>query len=248
MAMAPQEIPIPSEPYLSNVAEGYERWARTYDRCPNPLLAREERYLLPLLGDVRKKRILDLACGTGRWLEKLAAQGSQLCMGVDCSAAMLGIAAGKRSAAGRLTHAYCEALPFASEAVELAICSFALGHFANLDTFAAEVSRVSKPGADLFLTDLHPEAYNNGWRVGFRDENDAVEIETHTRTADESLATFSSHGFSLVTTESLRLEAPEQIIFARAGRADRFASAAQVPAIIAFHFRRSQLSNEFWET
>ena len=52
-----------------SAAEGYERWAPIYDDAPNPLLAREERYLLPLLIDLGDKAILDLACGTGRWLE-----------------------------------------------------------------------------------------------------------------------------------------------------------------------------------
>ena len=59
-----------------SVAEGYERWAPTYDHAPNPLLAREERHLLPLLEDLQSKRMLDLACGTGRWLEKLATRGA----------------------------------------------------------------------------------------------------------------------------------------------------------------------------
>jgi ubiquinone/menaquinone biosynthesis C-methylase UbiE len=248
MAPAPHHVSGSSASQLSSAAEGYERWARTYDHSPNPLLAREERYLLPLLGDVRKKRILDLACGTGRWLEKLAAQGSQLCVGLDCSAAMLGRAAQKRNIAGRLTRGYCEALPIVTNLVDLAICSFALGHVANLATFAAEVSRVVRPGADLFITDLHPEAYDHGWRVGFRDEVAAVEIDTYARSANEVLEVFSCHGFCTVGTESLRLEAPEQTIFARAGKAHRFESAARIPAIIAYHFRRSQPANDLWET
>ena len=58
------------------MAEGYQRWALTYDDDPNPLLAREERHLLPLLAALHGKRILDLACGTGRWLEKLTGLGA----------------------------------------------------------------------------------------------------------------------------------------------------------------------------
>ncbi len=45
-------------------------------RAPNPLLAREERYLLPLLANLSRQALLDLACGTGRWLEKLLSQGA----------------------------------------------------------------------------------------------------------------------------------------------------------------------------
>ena len=78
-------------------SEGYERWAPIYDQSPNPLLAREERYLLPLIVNIRKKRILDLACGTGRWLEMLVAQGGESGVGIDCSEAMLGVAGRKEA-------------------------------------------------------------------------------------------------------------------------------------------------------
>ncbi len=247
MTITPNNLASPSAPLLTSAAEGYARWAPLYDRSPNPLLAREERYLLPLLADVRSKRIIDLACGTGRWLEKLAAHGSESCVGVDCSAAMLGMANAKHLA-GRLTRATCEGLPFKNEVFDLAICSFAVNHIVNIEDFAAEVFRVSRPGADLFLTDLHPAAYDHGWRVGFRDERAAVEIETIPRQAGEIISVFSAGGFKCVSHESLWLETPERSIFAVAGKDDRFAGASQIPAIIAIHWRRPQSVTEIWET
>ena len=51
-----------------SVQEGYERWAPTYDHDPNPLLALEERQLKLMIPPLKGKRVLDLACGTGRWL------------------------------------------------------------------------------------------------------------------------------------------------------------------------------------
>jgi len=234
---------------VTSAAEGYERWAPIYDAGPNPLLAREERYLLPLLGDVRTKTILDLACGTGRWLEKLASQGSAAYVGIDASAAMLRVANRKQLIAGKLTRGTCDCLPFGTHVFDLAICSFALGHFLDVEQFATEVSRVSKPGADIFVTDLHPSAHEQGWRVGFRDrESAAVEIEVVSRTADKIEAAFLAHGLKLVRVESLRLEQPERAIFSQAGKAERFAAVSQVPAIIAFHFRQLKRSDEFWES
>lgn len=238
----------PSVPYLASVAEGYQRWASIYDCAPNPLLAREERYLLPLLGDVRNKRIVDLACGTGRWIEKLSAQGSGFGFGIDCSSAMLNIAAHKPGIARKLTQGTCESLPFCSAAFDLAICSFALGHMGDLNMFAREVSRVLKPGADLFLTDLHPDAYRHGWRVGFRDKTTAIEIPVVDRESAEVVATFGSRGLKCVGEVSLSLEEPEKGIFARAGKSDWFVNASQVPAIIAFHFRHPATPVELWET
>ncbi len=248
MSLASHNSADPSVSCIISVAEGYERWASTYDHCPNPLLAREERHLLPLLGDVRGKRILDLACGTGRWLETLQAQGCQCCIGVDCSDAMLGVARNKRSIAGKLSRGMCECLPFSDEVFDLAICSFALEHASALGAFAAEAARVSKPGADLFVTDLHPKAIESGWGVGFRDGRSSVAIKIFARESEEVITAFCSQGFTLVSEISLWLEEPEQCVFARAGKIDRFAEASQIPAVITFHFRRFERSLEVWET
>ena len=60
----------PTSALLLGVKEGYERWAPIYDQNPNPVLAREERHIDPLIANMQGKNVLDLACGTGRWLEK----------------------------------------------------------------------------------------------------------------------------------------------------------------------------------
>jgi cytosine/adenosine deaminase-related metal-dependent hydrolase len=64
-------------------------WSQTYDESPNPLLALEERYLAPLFGDVSGKRVLDVGCGTGRWLEPLANLSPGRLTGIDFSPEML---------------------------------------------------------------------------------------------------------------------------------------------------------------
>jgi ubiquinone/menaquinone biosynthesis C-methylase UbiE len=221
-----------------SVAEGYERWAPTYDHDPNPLLAREQRHLLPLLSDLRHKRILDVACGTGRWLERLLEQGGKRAVGLDRSDAMLRVARRKSTITGRLARAECESLPFRSGVFDLAICSFALGHIRDLGLMARELARVTTPTADLFVSDLHPDAYDRGWRVGFREQNGAVQIETLPRSPEEIVRLFNSDGFECLTQEPLWLGEPEKPFFVRAGKSDAFAGACKSPAVIFFHFRR----------
>jgi ubiquinone/menaquinone biosynthesis C-methylase UbiE len=223
-------------------AEGYDRWAPIYDCTPNPLLAREERYLLPVLTNLRNKRILDLACGTGRWLDRLLAPGGTLGVGIDSSAAMLRIARKKEAISGRLARANCENLPFPIAFFDLAICSFALGHIPNLGSMVSELARVAKAGADIFISDLHPEAYARGWRVGFRSESAAVQIEVIPRTTEEIVHTFSAAGFKCLTQESLWLGDPEKPIFEATGKSDSFAEACRFRAVLVCHFKRLALS------
>lgn len=221
-----------------SVAEGYERWAPIYDQGPNPLLVREERELLPLLADLRNKQILDLACGTGRWLEKFMAQGAESGVGIDCSLPMLRVAAKKSAIARRLARAACESLPFRREIFDVAICSFALGHIQNFAPMVRELARVMKPGADVLISDLHPEAYTRGWRTGFRDESSAVQIETLPRSEEEIVQAFCSSGFECLRHAPLWLDEPEEPIFVQAGKTDSFAEACRLPAVLLCHFRR----------
>jgi len=232
------DLEISHLPQVLPVAEGYQRWAPTYDDAPNPLLAREERYLTPLLSELLFKSVLDLACGTGRWLEKLMLLGCTSGVGIDSSAAMLGVADQKRLIRGRLTQAACEDLPLDSALFELAICSFALGHIHDLSATVSELKRVTKIGANVFISDLHPVAYQFGWRVGFRDRETPVQIEVQSRSTDEIVRAFSSNGFDCVSQQALWLGLPEQPYFARAVKLEAFEQACQLPAVFACRFRR----------
>jgi len=233
--------PDPAAPGASrsvSAAEGYECWAPLYDHAPNPLLAREERHLVPLLTNLRKTSALDLACGTGRWLERLIAQGCESGVGIDCSSAMLRVAGKKRALRGRLATADCEQLPLPSAAFDLAICSFAMGHVQDLNSMVRELARVTKPGADIFVSDLHPEAYAQGWRVGFREGGTAIQIKTLVRATEEIVRVFRTNGFKCETHEPLWLGEPERPLFALAGKSHSFAEACRLPAVLVCHFHR----------
>ena len=227
-----------STSHLVSAVEGYARWAATYDDGCNPLLAREERYLAPLLTNLRGRSALDLACGTGRWLERLRLGGCEQAVGVDFSIAMLRVANRKNAVSGQLVQATCEELPLPSAAFDLAICSFAVGHIADLQSVVQELKRVTRISADVFVSDLHPEAYRQHWRVGFRDDKAAIQIETLSRSPQQILDAFSSNEFECQACLPLWLGEPEEAIFDRAGKSTSYANACEPPAILICHFRR----------
>lgn len=220
--------------------EGYERWAATYDLNPNPLLAREERHLLPLIANWEGSRALDLACGTGRWMAHLAEHGKRG-VGVDRAAAMLRVARHKTTTAGPVIQGDCQQLPFSAGAFDLAICSFALGHITDLRPIATELARTLTHGSRLILSDLHPTAFALGWRVGFRDKEAAMEIEMILHSADAVRRTFENAGFECLSESSLWLEAPEKPFFERSGKTDYFDEASKTPAVIVCEFRLNGL-------
>jgi ubiquinone/menaquinone biosynthesis C-methylase UbiE len=234
-----RQVTSSASTHLVPVEEGYERWAPIYDHSPNPLLGREERYLLPLLPSVAGKHVIDLACGTGRWLDKLLQRGVRSAVGVDRSAAMLRVANNNSAVEGRrLTRADCLRLPFRASVFDFAICSFALGHVPDLRGMVRELARVMKPHSDVFVSDLHPDAYARGWRTAFRDATSAVEIDARPYSAEHVMRAFYAGGFECLSHVALCLGEAERPIFARAEKVHIFGEACRVPAVLICRFRR----------
>ncbi|HET9129809.1 MAG TPA: class I SAM-dependent methyltransferase, partial [Terriglobia bacterium] len=115
-----------ASPRCMRPTEAYALWSETYDNDPNALFALEERSLIPILPDFRGSFVLDVACGTGRWLETLLALGARRGIGVDLSYEMLAQARRKQKLRRNLIQADCTAIPVSSGAIDMAICSFGL--------------------------------------------------------------------------------------------------------------------------
>jgi len=217
--------------------EGYRLWAATYDDDPNPLLALEERGVFPILPGLRYKDALDVGCGTGRWLQTFLSLGARSVLGVDYSAEMMVRAAGKPVLRNRLVLGDCLALPLRARVADVVVCSFVVGHVLKLRTFASELSRVSRLHADVFITEMHPDAQASGWRCAFRRGNKTVEVSGLTHTPADLRKTFESEGFELVLCRDLRLGEPERRIFAKAGKGHLFEAACSLPAVLVLQFR-----------
>jgi SAM-dependent methyltransferase len=212
-------------------------WAETYDNDPNPLLALEERELMPLLPNLEGAFVLDVACGTGRWLNKLLGQGARRGAGIDLSPQMLAQARPKQRLQSRLVCADCAAMPIAAGVADLALCSFAVSYMPRLERFACEISRVVKKGGCLILTDFHPLCHDRGWRRTFRHAGGVVEILDFQYSIEELCSVFQTNGLELERTFSPCFGEAERIIFTKGGKENLFERARTDPAIFIGCFR-----------
>ncbi len=144
------------------VVDAYARWAPGYAaEAHNPLMELEEAAVRPLLPPVAGRRVLDLACGSGRYLAHLTghtrgepgAGGAARLVGADLSAAMLARA---KVVAPDLLRADLSRLPLASASFDLIVCGLAVGHVAALAPAVAEMARLLAPGGVLVYSDFHP--------------------------------------------------------------------------------------------
>jgi ubiquinone/menaquinone biosynthesis C-methylase UbiE len=145
--------------------EAYASWSETYDD-PNPLIAAEERALLPILDRAARGVALDVASGTGRVGAHLRRRGHRV-IACDRSEEML------RRARDRLegtpmVRADILHLPVRDASVDLVTCALALTHVHQLPAAFASFARVVRSGGLAVISDIHPFAVATGAQAFFR--------------------------------------------------------------------------------
>jgi ubiquinone/menaquinone biosynthesis C-methylase UbiE len=153
-----------------DVSAGYERWAPLYDAPGNPLIAHEEPAVHEMVAAWPVPlRVLDAACGTGRHTVHLAAIGHDV-TGVDASPWMLAKTAAKNPDL-TLVEGTIDALPFATDEFDAAICALLFDHLPRIDRAIGELARVVRPGGRLLISNIHPTMALTGAHASFRDAN-----------------------------------------------------------------------------
>jgi malonyl-CoA O-methyltransferase len=216
--------------------EGHRIWAASYDAGPNPLLALETRLVLERWRPLVISRFLDVACGTGRWMllawQFLIQQPGSQVFGVDFCPEMLLEASRKPGLGGRLSLADAGRIPLADGAVDLAMCSFALGYLPSPHQAIAEMARVSRKGGRVVGTDLHPCALAAGWTRSFRSNGQVYAIDHHRHAMVAWEAAAESAGLALDWVLEASFGEPEREIFRGAGKDSLFPELSRIPALL----------------
>jgi len=121
------------------------------------------RLMARRLGNLRDKRVLDVACGLGEWLELLGLQGALL-SGIDLSERAVDACRDHLSVADiRLGSA--DSLPWADASFDLVTCLGSLEHFADKPRALSEMVRVGVSEARYLI--LVPSAGFLTRKLGF---------------------------------------------------------------------------------
>ncbi|MBI2833835.1 MAG: class I SAM-dependent methyltransferase [Acidobacteria bacterium] len=123
-----------------------DRWLRRY---------------LPERGD--GARLLDVGCGTGRYLRLLAGRGYRVA-GIDGSAEMLAHAS-RACPEADLHHADADQLPFADRSFDFVLCIEVLRYLPSPEAAIREMARVLRPGGVCLATATPRFNLNAYWLV-----------------------------------------------------------------------------------
>ncbi len=157
----------------------YDCWAESYPPVPhNPLMRAEQQLMRTLCPAMGGRRVLDLACGSGRYARLAAAAGAASVLALDRSPQML-----RQVTGATVVQASMLRLPFANGAFDVVVCGLAVGHAPDLAAWMSEAARVLAPQGALVYSDFHPRAAAAGHARRFRDsrgEEHSVPHHQHT--------------------------------------------------------------------
>jgi cytosine/adenosine deaminase-related metal-dependent hydrolase/SAM-dependent methyltransferase len=218
--------------------EKFALWSKGYDESPNPMLSVEERFLAPILPDLGGKDLLDVGCGTGRWLERALPSKPRSITGIDSSPEMLDHARRKLGREASLIVGNATSLPTASMSTDIALASFLASYVADLPCFAAELRRVIRGNGSVFISDLHPETSTVcKWRRRFRSGEKQVGLKTAERPLGTVISCFEAAGFEAVCLLEPPFGLAELETFRSAGKLEAFYASAGLPAIYILQLR-----------
>ena len=149
--------PVPREGQQDqSVAAPYDAWAQVYDvfwgHYMNQTLPVAQRAAAVEAGD----HVLDLACGTGELLQRIAEEVPEAGLtGVDLAPKMVDRARHKLAERSEVQIQQADAhdLPFADESFDVVVCANTFHYFTHPEQVLREACRVLRPGGRLVLLD-----------------------------------------------------------------------------------------------
>lgn len=189
--------------------EAYAKWAAAYPpQAHNALMQAEQNGMLDLLPDVRGRRVLDLAAGSGRYGLLLEQRGAQV-IGADNSMAMLRVNPTQRRVLARM-----QMIPLAGESVIGVVCGLAVGHTPDLQAVIAEIGRVLAPDGWALISDFHPFHALNGSQRTFSSGDQVYAVEHYAHLYADMFAAVRKAGLIIdAVREPLLNGAPAVLVY-----------------------------------
>jgi ubiquinone/menaquinone biosynthesis C-methylase UbiE len=142
---------------FTNKQKFFDRWAPNYDFLLTTVFYQAvHKRILDYVELPDRANVLDLGCGTGRLLHRLATQFPTLQgTGLDLSSEMLCQAQQRNRHGERLTYKQgnAESLPFGDREFDAVFNTISFLHYPNPEQVFSEVSRILRPNGRFYLAD-----------------------------------------------------------------------------------------------
>jgi SAM-dependent methyltransferase len=182
---------------IVEVREGYREWVRTYEQTVQDEMDLRLLERLQTVDWAAARRVLDLACGTGRIGAWLRPRGHGSIDGIDITPEMLDVARGK-GVYRTLAVADVTDTGLAAETYDLCTQVLADEHLPDLRPLYREVARVTRPGGLFVLVGYHPQFLMAGVPTHFdRAPGQSVTIRSHVHLLSDHVKAAQASGWAL---------------------------------------------------
>jgi len=200
------------------VRREYARLASRYDRRWAGYIGASLDATLAHLRIEPGAHLLDIGCGTGILLERIAqAQPEAVLTGVDPSPEMLTLARARLQARAALHEGHSEQLPFPDATFQVVVSTSAFHYFHDHERAVREMHRVLRPGGLLVLTDWCGDFLSSRVRAWWLERLGRGHFEMFPADALQSI--LEAFGFYDVEVERYRIHWHWGLMTARATRA-----------------------------
>jgi malonyl-CoA O-methyltransferase len=229
-------------PKMIEVAAAYALWAASYPaRAHNPVMRAEERAMLGLMpGGLQGQSVLDVGCGSGRYMLHALRGGAPRVSGVDLSPQMLQraeleLSAYRDRAEIKLMQGDLSALPMPDSWADVTVCGLVVGHLDNLQQPLRELKRVTRPGGTMFCSDVHPIGHALGWVRDFKSGEQHYAVHHTQHLYGHWHAACAALGLEIERVMEPMLDLDDIPAGARFDR-----QALKIPVALVFRLRRSR--------
>ncbi|MBI4017309.1 MAG: class I SAM-dependent methyltransferase [Candidatus Aenigmarchaeota archaeon] len=134
----------------------FNLWAKTWSWCPvSWWLAGVQKKVLKELQIKQSSFVLDVGCGTGRFLQMLADKGVIKLAGIDLSPEMIKLSHSLLGSKVVLKVASVENIPFPDSSFDVVISTESFHHFPSSQKSVRDMSRVLKKNGLLYIADVN---------------------------------------------------------------------------------------------
>lgn len=144
----------------------YDRWSEVYDREPNSQKTLEESIVVEMVSAKPGDRILDAACGTGRYCKYFKESGADV-IGIDFSEGMLSVARSNLPDIEFINADLTEPLPFPDGMFNKVNCAQTLKHLVKIHPTLSEFARILRPEGKITFSVTHPDMDWEGYVISY---------------------------------------------------------------------------------
>jgi len=151
---------------MNRTKDAYDRCSATYDSDPNPQTVLQEPVVIELVNPKTGDRILDAACGTGRYCGLFRGRGASV-VGFDFSEGMLRVAQAALPDIEFHLSDLMQPLPFPDGSFNKINCAQALKHLPDIGFALSQFASVLGPGGSVTFSVTHPDMNWEGYELSF---------------------------------------------------------------------------------